>query len=116
MSDTGEYGQPTEGPWEAYFNVHGDPFVVPSAHPYLTHRICDVSKAPADYGRANALLLAAAPDLLAALIEARAEVDRWGYGDFHYGETPRDPGVLAMLARIDAVLATVPQSGRDARG
>jgi hypothetical protein len=45
--------------------------------------------------------------LRALLVDARAEVDKWGYGDFHYGDTPRDPGVLAMLARIDAALGSV---------
>lgn len=38
------------------------------------------------------------------LREARAEVDRWGHGDMHYGAMPRDKGVLAMLAKIDGVL------------
>ena len=42
--------------------------------------------------------------LVEVLVEARAEIDRWGFGDFHYGDTPRDPGVLAMLAKIDTVL------------
>lgn len=39
-----------------------------------------------------------------ALVEARAEIDGWGYGDFHYGNLPRDPSVLAALANIDAAL------------
>lgn len=70
----------------------------------------------------DAALIAASPDLAAAvislaeeverlrstLIAARAEVDRWGYGDFHWGETPRDEGVLSMLARIDAALSSHP--------
>jgi hypothetical protein len=43
-------------------------------------------------------------EVLALLRDARAEIDKWGYGDFHYGDTPRDPDVLAMLARIDAFL------------
>jgi hypothetical protein len=41
---------------------------------------------------------------LAALLAA--EVDRWGYGDFHYGETPRDPGVLAALTAYSDTMAT----------
>lgn len=45
-------------------------------------------------------------DLESALWDARAEIDRWGRGDFHYGSMPRDPGVVAALERIDAVLGT----------
>lgn len=63
----------TPGPWQAYFTVHGDPFVVPAARPYPTSAIATVSTAPNDYGRANALLLAAAPDLLACAV-------RWATG------------------------------------
>jgi hypothetical protein len=43
-------------------------------------------------------------ELLAALGRARTELDRWGHGDFHYGDMPRDPRVLAALADIDAVI------------
>lgn len=50
--------------------------------------------------------------LRAALVRARAEIDRWGYGDHHYGNTPRDPGVLAALADIDHTLTTPDYSGR----
>lgn len=39
-----------------------------------------------------------------ALLDAREEIDKWGYGDFHYGDTPREPSVLAALAAIDEVL------------
>lgn len=38
------------------------------------------------------------------LFAARMELERWGHGDMHYGNTPRDPKVLAMLAKIDEVL------------
>lgn len=65
-----------------------------------------------DTDKENAQVIATLPELVAVLIEARAEVDRWGYGDFHWGETPRDPGVLATLERIDAALAKVGPSGR----
>jgi hypothetical protein len=54
-------------------------------------------------------------EMRALLVDARAEIDRWGYGDFHWGDTPRDPGVLAMLARIDASLG-VTTSARYAAG
>jgi hypothetical protein len=43
-------------------------------------------------------------ELMGLLADARTEIDRWGHGDFHYGETPRDPGVVKMLARLDEVL------------
>jgi hypothetical protein len=42
--------------------------------------------------------------LRTALIEAQSELERWGHGDFHYGNMPRDPGVLAALARIREAL------------
>lgn len=53
----------TPGPWLPYFTVHGDPMVVPASTPYPTSRIADVSTAPDDYGRANAVLIAHAPTL-----------------------------------------------------
>ena len=56
------------------------------------------------------------PDLRAVLVEARAELDRWGFGDFHYGDTPRDPGVLAMLAKIDTVLGDVSRQTEAKKG
>lgn len=43
-------------------------------------------------------------ELRTLLQDARAELDRWGHGDMHYGPMPRDPGIVAMLAKIDAVL------------
>lgn len=50
--------------------------------------------------------------LRAALLRARVEIDKWGHGDFHYGNTPRDPSVLAALADIDRTLLELPASGR----
>lgn len=38
------------------------------------------------------------------LYAARTELDRWGHGDMHYGNMPRDEGVVKMLAKIDEVL------------
>lgn len=74
-------GAATPGPWEPYFNMHGDPFVVPSTMPYLTSRLCDVSIAPSDYGRDNAIFIAQAnPETVLALIalvkELSAALDR----------------------------------------
>jgi hypothetical protein len=48
-----------------------------------------------------------------ALERARSEIDRWGYGDFHYGNTPRDQRVLDALIDIDRTLAEVSLSDRD---
>lgn len=39
-----------------------------------------------------------------ALTYARNELDRHGYGDFHYGETPREPSIVAALAIVDSAL------------
>lgn len=62
-----------------------------------------------------ALTAAKFPDLLTdnrrlrdALQYARNELDRCGYGDFHYGETPRDPRILAALEIADAAIAKLP--------
>jgi hypothetical protein len=43
-------------------------------------------------------------DLEDALRVARTEIDRWGFGDFRFGNTPRDPKTLAALALIDKVV------------
>lgn len=43
-------------------------------------------------------------DLLEALYEARDELERWGYGDDHYGAMPGDQRVLEAIAKIDRVL------------
>lgn len=45
-----------------------------------------------------------AEEAIEILQAARAEINRWGHGDMHYGPTARDPKVLAMLARIDDFL------------
>lgn len=43
--------------------------------------------------------------LAGILREARAELDKHGYGDFHYTAPGwRDPDVLAMLTKIDGEL------------
>lgn len=65
----------TSAPWMAYFNTHGDPYVVPRDASSLASRICDVSVAPEDYGKGNALLIAAAPDLAADVIALADEVE-----------------------------------------
>lgn len=67
----------TPGRWVPYFTVHGDPFVVPESRQFPTSALATVSTAPSDYGRRNAVLMAAAPDLLAALQEVFAAIDRF---------------------------------------
>jgi hypothetical protein len=53
--------------WHAYFNVHGDPFVVTDPErPHFT-TVATVATSPEDYGRANALLMAAAPEAVERL-------------------------------------------------
>lgn len=63
--------------WVAYFTTHGDPMVVPADMPIPGHRIADVSTAPDDYGRANAVLLAAAPELADQLRESTDLLAGW---------------------------------------
>jgi|SRR5882724_12628393 len=41
------------------------------------------------------------------LREARKELDKWGFGDMHYGTMPRSPSVLAGLDKIDRTLAKI---------
>lgn len=53
--------------WHAYFNVHGDPFVVADPERANTTVIATVATSPDDYGRGNALLMADAPAMAHAL-------------------------------------------------
>lgn len=70
----------TPGPWEAYYTIHGEPFVTLPGLP-ITHGIAAVSTGSIedgrdDYGRANAALIAATPELLSVLVPAaRLAVD-----------------------------------------
>lgn len=62
------------GPWEPYFTVHGDPFVVPSARPWPSSQIAAVSTSPSDYGRADAVFVAGARHLVPELAEEVARL------------------------------------------
>lgn len=42
--------------------------------------------------------------LRATLQAVRDELNRWGFGDHHYGATPRDEGVLRAVALADQTL------------
>lgn len=47
-----------------------------------------------------------------ALLTVRTELDRHGYGDFHYGDLPREQSVVDALAVADAVVgAALGQEG-----
>jgi hypothetical protein len=60
----------TPGEWIAYFNPHGDPYLVPADRPFPTSAIANVNPEPRDYGRANALYLGAvSPPVVLALID-----------------------------------------------
>lgn len=63
----------TPGPWHAYYNIHGDPFVVTDPGRPAFSQVAVCSPAPDDYGRANARLIAAAPDLASGVATLRAE-------------------------------------------
>lgn len=77
----GEKQQSTPGPWFPYFTVHGDPMVVTDlARPYAT-TVAKPSVSPDDYGRANTLLLAAAPEMLALLRRVGHRCSRFGHRD-----------------------------------
>jgi hypothetical protein len=59
----------TPGEWGAYFNTHGDPYVIELGHGHpLMHRICDVATSPSDYGRSNAMLLGQSKEWLTELV------------------------------------------------
>lgn len=63
--------------WQAHFTVHGDPMLVPRDRPWASSRIADVSTSPADYGRANCILLGASgPSHWGAVAELLREVAR----------------------------------------
>jgi len=100
----------TSGPWHAHFSMHGDPSVhgKPDDQRGLS-RIAAVMVAPLGYGKANCLLIAAAPELIRQLLDrARtaetdadqlaAELDHWGFGDMHYGPMPRAESIVQALA------------------
>jgi hypothetical protein len=66
----------TAGPWQPYFTTHGDPYVVDHTG-WLTRQIAQLSTAPEDYGRANAIFIAHARSDVPALLtiaEAAAEL------------------------------------------
>lgn len=78
MTDhTGE----TPQQWHAYFNVHGDPSVVADPDRPSFTTIATVATTPDDYGRANAVLLAAAPEMLALLRRVGHRCTRFGHRD-----------------------------------
>lgn len=83
----------TPGPWHAYYNVHGDPFVVADpGRPSFTN-VATVSTAADDYGRADCPLLAAAPDLAAAVRDLADELAN------------RDAILGAVAQSVDALTA-----------
>ncbi len=95
----------TPGPWEAHFLPHGDPWVSVEGHK-LWGKIADIPAVPqelisglvpvarestdyADYGRGNALLIAAAPTIIAELLTALDEATK---NVLHVGPVmPRPP-------------------------
>lgn len=40
----------------------------------------------------------------ALLREVKVELSRWGWGDFHYGDQPQEPRVVALVDRANAAL------------
>ena len=89
----------TPGPWVAFFNVHGDPSVViDERRPDFT-RVCAVDTSPEDYGRSNARLIAAAPEMLASLRECLRVVAlyaEWPSGRA-FGEGERARKLIASI-------------------
>jgi hypothetical protein len=51
------------------------------------------------------------------LRSTRDELDRWGWGDMHYGSTGQNPRVVAAVAAIDAFVASLTDNtkGDDAK-
>ncbi len=62
----------TAGPWEPYFTVHGDPFVVSGRFLFPGDILATVSIAAEDYGRADALFIAHARTDVPALLDRLA--------------------------------------------
>lgn len=74
---------------------------------HVDHDLYDADPAelvsePYDNAKAEILLLR---ELLA---QAREELARWGWGDFHYGTSGQEQSVVTMLAKIDGALAVDP--------
>ena len=52
-------------------------------------------------------LLARIEALTKALLHTRAELARWGWGDFHYGDQPQERSVVDAIAVADKALKAV---------
>ena len=91
----------TPGPWD--LDVRGYTFIVSGGIGYITRDVCrmDASTMAAFEQKANARLIAAAPDLLEALQNAKGFLDtpisrRRNEGDSFYGE---------IVASLNAAIA-----------
>lgn len=112
------------GDWQAYFTVHGDPMIVPTARPWPASRIADISTAPADYGLANCVLIGASgpqhwravADLFRAVLQAHPDAGMLSAGYCGTCAVPTD-----RCATLAAVLPLAQQTidgltGRGAEG
>lgn len=79
------------GEWIAYFTGHGDPFVVPADMPYPSSAICQVNTGAADYGRGNAIAIAAAHNAIPELVERLRFSERFVRDYLSYARQ-HDPG------------------------
>jgi hypothetical protein len=70
----------TKGPWETYFTVHGDPYIIEGGKPFPQYILATIATSPDDYGRANT-------QLIVALVNAWPTID----------------ALLARLATAEAV-------------
>lgn len=107
----------TEGPW-GYFqdDDYGEEFVVdvvaqrkawPQSRPYLYTKVATVESGNPERAEANARLIAAAPELLQALMDARKVFLEEGLGRFD-----RWPSTLGVIE--DAIARAVVTEGPDA--
>ena len=96
--------QHTPGPWVTSKGAYGALHVGPAK---LDHPGREAAQYAAERGRdllaqreADAALIAAAPDMLAALVDAEKEMSGWTWSSGAEGKGPYD----ARLARIRAVI------------
>jgi len=93
----------TKGEWElSHHTNQGIRIVINPDNPSKTENICSVSGNPSDESvYANAKLIAAAPELLQALLEAEIQIE---YMHERTGETGTG---VALLSRINTLISKV---------
>lgn len=93
----------TKGKWELSHNTNqGIKIVISPDDPLKTENICSIFGSPSEESTyANAKLIAAAPELLEALLEAKIQIE---YMHERTGETGTG---VALLSRINTLISKI---------